>query len=341
MKRNMYLLISLMTALMILISACTPAPAPETAVPATAAPGEPVAAAPAFEAAPTTSKTIVFIPKSTDVTYWLALKKGVEDQTAKLGLESDYQGVAKEADIAQQVDLVKNIVSSKPYGIVMAATDAKALAPAVADAIKAGVPVVTVDSGVDPDESLAYFATDNVAGGASGAEWLCKAVGGKGKVGDLGILPGAQSGIEREKGFADWMKANCPGVTVVPVQYTGCDATKALNAATDILTANPDLVGFFGACAANGLGAAQAAKAAGKDKEIQIVSFDPNPEIIPLFKAGSIGALIAQDPYTMGVMGVDAIVAAVNGQPIPEKKILIPVVVITAENAKDYPQFLE
>ena len=336
MKRNMYLLISLMTALMMLISACAPAATPVPAAPAaTTAP-----AAGGFTLAPTTSKTIVFIPKSTDVTYWLALKKGVEDETAKLGLKADYQGVPHEADIAQQVDLVKNIVSSKPYGIVMAATDAKALAPAVADAIAAGVPVVTVDSGVDPDASLAYFATDNVAGGASGADWLCNAVGGKGKVGDLGILAGSQSGIEREKGFADEMKASCSGVTVVPVQYTGCDATKALNAATDILTANPDLIGFFGACAANGLGAAQAAKAAGKDKQIQIVSFDPNPEIIPLFKAGSIGALIAQDPYTMGVKGVDAIDAVVKGQPIAVKKILIPVVVITAENAKDYPQFL-
>ncbi len=290
-----------------------------------------ISAAPA-PAAAGEKGTIVFIPKSTDVSYWLFVKAGVEAAAKELGYKTDYQGVPREIDIAQQVDLVRNIASTKPAGIVMAATDAKALVPAVEDAIKMGVPLVTVDSGVDSDAPLAYFATDNVAGGAEGARWLCKAIGGKGKVGDLGILAGSQTGREREQGFADTMAKECPDVKVVPVQYTGCDPAKALNAATDMLTANPDLVGFYSACGPNGLGIAQAVKAAGKDKQVQIITFDPNPEVIPMFEQGTIQAMIAQDPYQMGYKGAKAIDTVINGGKIEPKVLLIPVKIITPDN---------
>ena len=36
----------------------------------------------------------------------------------------DYQGVATEADVAGQVNLINNIIATKPAGILMAATDA-------------------------------------------------------------------------------------------------------------------------------------------------------------------------------------------------------------------------
>ena len=47
--------------------------------------------------------TIVFIPKSTDVTYWLFLRKGAADKGKELGYKIDYQGVARESEIAGQV----------------------------------------------------------------------------------------------------------------------------------------------------------------------------------------------------------------------------------------------
>ncbi|MBE7551695.1 MAG: substrate-binding domain-containing protein [Anaerolineales bacterium] len=279
--------------------------------------------------------TIVFIPKSTDVSYWLFVKKGVEDAAAELGYSTDYQGVPREVDIAQQVDLVRNIITTKPAGIVMAATDTKALVPPVEEAIAAGIPLVTVDSGVDSDAPLTYIATDNVAGAAEGARWLANAIGGKGKVGNLGILAGSQTGRERDEGFINAMNEEFPDVEVVPTQFTGCDPAKALNAATDILTANPDIVGFYSACGPNGLGIAQAVKAAGLQDQVFIITFDPNPEVIPLFEDGTIEAMIAQDPYQMGYQGVKAIDTVISGGTIAEKQTLIPVTIITQDNYQD------
>jgi len=292
--------------------------------------------APAEEEAMADEKgTIVFIPKSTDVSYWLFVKKGVEDAAAELGYSTDYQGVPRETDIAQQADLVRNIITTEPAGIVMAATDTQALVPPVEEAIAAGIPLVTVDSGVDSDAPLTYIATDNVAGAADGARWLAEAIGGAGKVGNLGILAGSQTGRERDEGFLDTIAAEYPDIEVVPTQFTGCDPSQAINAASDILTANPDLVGFYSACGPNGLGIAQAVKAAGLEDQVTIITFDPNPEVIPLFEDGTIEAMIAQDPYQMGYQGAYAIDTVINGGTIAEKETLIPVTIITLDNYND------
>lgn len=274
---------------------------------------------------------IVFIPKSTDVSYWLWVKAGVESRAAELGYSTDYQGVPREIDIAQQADLVRNVASTRPAGIVMAATDAEALVAPVEEAIAAGVPVVMVDSGVNSDAPYAYIATDNLGAAAEGARILAELIGETGKVGNLGILAGSQTGSERDQGFLDEI-ANYPGITVLPTQFTGCDPAKALNAATDMLTANPDIVGFYSACGPNGLGIAQAVKAVGLEGKVMIVTFDPNPEVIPLFEDGTITAMIAQNPFAMGVQGVDAIHTIVTGGEIAEKNVQVAVTIITAEN---------
>src|SRR5690242_674659 len=70
------------------------------------------------------SKAIVFIPKSTDVTYWLFLRKGAADKAKELGYTVQYQGVSRESDVTGEVNLVRNVVSSRPAGILCAATDA-------------------------------------------------------------------------------------------------------------------------------------------------------------------------------------------------------------------------
>lgn len=278
--------------------------------------------------------TIVFIPKSTDVSYWLFLKAGVEKRAAELGYTTDYQGVAREVNIAEQADLVRNVAASKPAGIIMAATDAGALVPPVEEAIAAGIPLVTVDSGVDSDAPYAHILTDNIGGAAMGADILAELIGGAGKVGNLGILAGSQTGRERDQGFLDQI-AKYPDIEVLPTQFTGCDPAVALNAATDIITANPDIKGFYSACGPNGLGIAQAVKAAGLAGKVVIVTFDPNPEVIPLFEEGVIQVMIAQDPFQMGVRGVDAIDAVINGKTIDPRVVYIPVTIITQENYND------
>src|SRR5262245_46311517 len=160
-------------------------------------------------------KTIVFIPKSTDVTYWLFLRKGAVDKANELGYTVQYQGVSRESDVTGEVNLVRNVVSSHPAGILCAATDAQALVAPVEDGIKAGVPIIMVDSGVSSDAPYASITTDNYNGGYQLGKKLADLIGGKGKVINLGITAGSQTGRERNDGFLAAMK-EYPGIAVLP-----------------------------------------------------------------------------------------------------------------------------
>src|SRR5919108_1908723 len=132
-------------------------------------------------------KTLAWIPKATNSTFWLAVKRGAEKAGEELGYEILYVGVQEQTNIAGQVNLVNDMVVRKVDGILIAATDAKALAPAVEKAIDSGVPVIPLDSGVDSDAPYAYIATDNIGAAKMAAETLAKLIGEKGKVGDIGI----------------------------------------------------------------------------------------------------------------------------------------------------------
>jgi ribose transport system substrate-binding protein len=277
-------------------------------------------------------KTLAWIPKSTDSSFWLAIKRGAEKAGAELGYEVLYVGVQDQTNIPGQINLVNDMVTRRIDGILIAATDAKALSAPVTKAIEAGVPVITVDSGIDPDTSLAYIATDNIGAAKAAAKTLAELIGGKGKVGDIGITAGSQTGYERESGFLEEMK-NYPDIEVVPVQYSGCSPAKALNIATDTYTGNPDLVGFYGACDGAGTGAGQLTKQ--KDLDLRIVAFDSSAEEFELFKEGFIDALILQDPYKMGYDGVYTMDKILKGEKVEPRTVAIPAQVVTLENMNE------
>ena len=279
-------------------------------------------------------KTLAWIPKATNSTFWLAVKRGAEKAGEELGYEILYVGVQDQTNIAGQVNLVNDMVVRKVDGILIAATDAKALAPAVEKAIESGVPVITLDSGVDSDAPYAYIATDNIGAAKIAAETLAGLIDGKGKVGDIGITAGSQTGREREDGFLEGMKA-FPEIEVLPVQYSGCDPAKSLNVATDMYTGNQDIAGYFGACDGGGTGAGQLVKQKDLKGKVHVVSFDTSPEELQLFKDGYIDALIVQDPFQMGYRGVHAMDKVLKGEKVEPKVVEIPAQVVTMDNFND------
>ena len=321
MSRKFSLVLAILVALA-LLTAC---------VPAAPAPAQPAAQEPAAQApAPGSKGEIVFIPKSTSATFYLFLVKGAQDKAKELGYTIDYQGPATEADIAAQVDLLRNIIKKKPAGILLAALDSKALIPPIEEAMKAGIPVVMVDSGVNGDAPVASILTDQVKGGQMAGEQMAKLLGGKGLVADHGIQAGSVS-AGRSQGFQEAAKKG--GLTTLETQWTNADSAKSMNISSDELTAHPDLAGIFNACAAS-VGDAQAVKAKGQAGKVKIVAFDPSPEVLPLFDDGTISAIIAQDPYQMGYQGVAALDAFKNGKPIANKNVQLAPVLITPENVK-------
>lgn len=284
------------------------------------------------------SRVLVFIPKTTNSQFWVAIWDGAKKAAKELGYKNVlFQGVASGSDVVGQLNLLNDVATSKPAGILLAAIDSKSLKDPVEKAIASGVPVVTVNSGVGSDKVKTHVATDNYSAAASAADALAELMGKQGIVADIGIDAGSQTGRERENGFRDTMTKKYPKIKVLPVQYAQGDVSRAMNTMSDLLTGNPGITGIYCAQDVAGTGVAQLLKQRGsavKDK-IKVISFDASPDEFLLFLDGFIDGMIVQDPFTQGYMGVYAIDAVINGKPIEKSFIATPTRLITLQNMEE------
>ena len=151
-----------------------------------------------------------------------------------------------------------------------------------------------------------------------------------GIVGDLGSNA-------RIQGFKEATEGKLEIVDMVSADW---DREKALTAATDILQANPDLAGFFSANDIMALGVQRAVEAAGKTN-VKVIGLDGIVDAMKSVEAGGLAATVAQYPYVVGAMGVEACKAAEQGATLPAK-VDAPVLVVNKENAtaslKNFPQ---
>ncbi len=99
-----------------------------------------------------------------------------------------------ETDVVGQLNLLNNYIAQGVNGLVYAATDATAMTEVSTGAAKAGIKVVSIDSGTTPQPSnVPLIATNNIAGAKLAAEELAKAIGPKGgKVAIIGFHAGTR-----------------------------------------------------------------------------------------------------------------------------------------------------
>jgi ribose transport system substrate-binding protein len=284
-------------------------------------------------------KVIAVIPKGVSHVFWQNVHDGAEAAGKELGVEIIWKGPAQETDYTGQINIVEDAITRRVDGIVLAPSHRDALVPITERAQKEGIPVVIFDSGIGMENYVSYVATDNRQGGVMAAERLAEKLGGKGRVAILGVKAGSVSTDEREQGFQDTIKQNYPGIEIVAFQYGEADRARSLDRATDILTAHPDLNGFFASNESSSVGVVQAVKQKGLAGKVVLVGFDSSPNLIEDLKAGAIDSLTLQNPFKMGYESVKIMVAKLNGQ-TPPRLVDTGVKLLTKENL-DTPEMKE
>ena len=262
-------------------------------------------------------RVIAVIPKGTSHFFWQSVHAGAEAAAKEAGVEIMWKGPEHEIDYAAQINIVEDAINRRVDGIVLAPTHKDALVPIVERAQKENIPVAIFDSGIGTENYVSYIATNNLQGGAVAAERLAAKLGGKGKVAILGVKAGSVSTDQREQGFQDTIKQKYPGIEIVAFQYGDADRARSLDRATDILTAHPELNGFFASNESSTVGVVQALKQKGLGGKVILVGFDSSPNLIDDLKAGAIDSLVLQNPFKIGYESVKAMVAKLNGQTPP------------------------
>lgn len=290
--------------------------------------------------APTTNKklTIAVIPKGTTHEFWKSIHAGSNKAAIELSsqghdIEVIWKGPLREDDREQQIQVVEGFAAQGVSGIVLAPLDDRALARPVADAKRAGVPTVIIDSGLQSTDFVSFVATDNRKGGSLAADRMGELLNGKGKVLVLRYAEGSASTTEREAGFIETIKQKYPGIELVSTdQYAGATRDTAKRASENLLNRFGDEVqGIFTPNESSTAGMLLALEDIGKAGKVSFVGFDVSQRFIDALTAGQLHGIVVQNPFNMGYLGVKTMVDSILGKPV-EQKIDTGVMLVTKEN---------
>lgn len=316
-----------------------------------AQPSQPAAEASSTDAAPAESASAAegkaeyaVVLKVLSSQFWQTMRDGIQAEADKMGIKVDIYAANTEDDVEGQVTLLENAISTGYKAIGVAPISDVNLNNAIADATSKGIKIVNIDEKVNMDAlaelggaCTAYVATDNVAVGKLGAEYLIEQIGGAGEVAIVEGKAGAVSGENRLDGAKAAFEA--AGLTIVESQPADWDRTKAYDVATNYITAHPDLKAIYCCNDTMAMGVQEAVEASGKD--IKVCGTDGNDDAIQSVADGKLAATVAQDPAAVGAKGLQLMVEAVENDAAMEPGAEVPVygidaILITSENASEY-----
>ena len=294
----------------------------------TGSPTEP--AAPGGTASGGGGKTsIAFIQGVIGDNFYISMECGVRDAAAKAGVDVSVQGPQK-WDPALQQPILTSVSATKPSAILIAPNDVSALQRPLEEAAKTSK-VVLVDTTVeDPSFAVSEISSDNFGGGAAAFEAIQKLVPDGGQVLVIDNQPGISTSDARVKGFEDAVKKDAK-FEYVGVQYAKNQPAEAANIVTATLQRYPDLKAIFATNIFSAEGAATGIEQAGAKDKVQVVGFDAGPAQVDALKDGTVQAIIAQQPFQIGVQGVEQALAAIEGKPT-EAKIQTGFTIVTQDN---------
>jgi len=244
--------------------------------------------------------------------FYVAAVDGMRDAAAKAGYELKIASASNDSNL--QVKQVQDLLVQNPGALIFISQDSTAGSAGVKAANRADVPVIAVDEKPESGAGklATYIATDSVKAARDLCAWLFEQIGGKGDVAILHGVLGSTAELQRTQGCQEALK-KFPDIHVVAEQTANWDETEAYKVSQNILTANPNLKAFFGESDAMALGAAKAAKNAGRNG-LYFVGIDGFPTMFEAVKAGLVQGTKAQSPYQMGVIAVNDAIKIMKGE---------------------------
>jgi len=232
--------------------------------------------------------------------YFYDHKLGMKKAGELFGVQTEYVGPS-DLDMTAMVAALELAIARRPGGLVVVGFE-DSLVPVVNKAVKAGIPVVTVDADLPRSKRVAFVGTGNFNAGYQGGLKLAQLIGGKGKVGLL-TKTGQSNLDQRVQGYKEAL-SKFPDIAIVQIANTESDPAKATQVAALLLQRYDDLAGIACVEAAGGAGAATAVKEADRVGKVKIVGMDRDNSVLKYIEQGVIQATVAQQTALMPIYAV-------------------------------------
>ena len=274
---------------------------------------------------------VAMIMKSYSGDFWKTVELGAKTAGTDLGVRVTVEAPDTETNIEQQIKMVETAVIKGANILAISVLDTKGLVPAIEQAAAKGVKIITFNSMIDSPLPLTHVATDNWAAGLLAGKALGELLGGKGKYAVLGAVEGVKNNRDRSDGAVDYIKKNFPGMQLVTIQYTDNDLNKGLAITSDLITANPDIAGFFSNNETTTISVATVLEEKKLIGKIKHVGFDATNQTVGFLTSKVTNAIVTQVPFNMGYMTVQRAVEATKGESL-DKITDTGVALVTLEN---------
>ena len=264
------------------------------------------------EADTSTRPSVALVVKSTQTEFWRAVFAGAEAAAVEYNLDLTIAGPETEEDYKTQNQLLADAVENGTDAIVFSAIDFEKNADAIDAAAQQNIKIVAIDSNVDSQSVSTYIGTDNYAAGQMAAYATLERVSGPLYVGIVNYDVGTANGQERERGAVDaFTQSGRAQITAVVNTLVDADQAQADTAA--LLSEHPEINVLLALNEPVSVGAARAVQMLNRDKDVFFLGFDSNLVTIDGLQDGSVDALIVQNPYAMGYLGVESAYQLLSG----------------------------
>lgn len=257
--------------------------------------------------------SVALIVKSTDSEFFLSVFAGARAAATEYNLDLTIAGPETEEDYETQNWMIDRAVEDGAEAIVFSAVGYEENAAAIDAAAESGVYIVSIDSGVGSDHVSAYIGTDNYAAGKMAAQAALERVEGPLRVGIVNYNEGTANGQERVQGAVDALTES-GRARITAVTTTLVDAPRAQTDTIALLLDHPEINVLIAFNEPTSVGVARAIQVLERPEDIFFVGFDSNVVTIDGLQDGCVDALIVQNPYAMGYLGVESAYKLLTGQ---------------------------
>ncbi|MGC0224177.1 sugar ABC transporter substrate-binding protein [Pseudooceanicola nitratireducens] len=282
---------------------------------------------------------IGYITKSATNAGWMMINQGAADAAEEEGVKLVSVGPSFQGDLSSQLEVFENLVAQGAKAIGVAPVDSSGIAPAVNDAMSAGIPIIAIDTGVSGAEVTSFVATDNYAVAKEQGNAAAALVADGDAVIYVTGNQAQSTGQERRNGFVEAFSAARPNSEIVEVP-TEWDSAQAQEGVEAILNARDDIKMVVNAWDGGTMGAKAALENLGYGAgDIKLVGFDGASDAIVAMDEGWVHADTAQMLYQMGYQGIKAAAAAARGEEV-SPRIDTGYFLVTPETSAEYKKMI-
>lgn len=265
--------------------------------------------------------------------HFKGMALGAEKAGKDYGVEIIPMATQQEGQIAEQIQLIEDVISRGVDAVLVSPQTALGMASAVKTARDAGVVFVTMDTAIEDEYVPISIGLDDVEAGYNVGTVVAEKIGKKGKVFLIQGLAGDASSIGRTEGVEKAL-AEYPNIEIVARQNADFMQDKAQEVVSDILQAQKEVDAVICLNDLMALGAITALEEMGYDvgpDGIIVTGFDGVLPALDSIKEGKmyLTEFLWEEYY--GYWGVQACLKLLNGETVPER-IKTPSSEITAEN---------